>query len=101
LTFCPTHFVEANDAFNAPFVSLVMTSAYPALIWWTFILVGLGVGRCDLAVTGVRIGLLAAGAGLAVLGYGGGWLSTQWWSGGGRSTETAYLSARVPGTRSR
>ena len=26
--------------------------------------------------------LVAAGAGLAVLGYGGGWLTTQWWAGG-------------------
>ncbi len=77
-----THFVEANDAFDAPFVSLAVTGAYPALIWWTFILVGLAVGRCDLDATRVRIRLLAAGAALALLGYGGGWLSTQWWSGG-------------------
>ena len=33
---------------DAPFVSLAVTGAYPALIWWTFILVGLAVGRCDL-----------------------------------------------------
>jgi uncharacterized membrane protein YeiB len=77
-----THFVETNDAFDAPFVSLAVTGAYPALIWWTFILVGLGVGRCDLAETGVRIRLLTAGAALALLGYGGGWLTTQWWTGG-------------------
>src|SRR4051794_37316833 len=77
-----THVVEANDASDRPFVSLALTGNYPALIWWTFILVGLGVGRCDLAATGVRIRLLTAGAALALLGYGGGWLSTQWWTGG-------------------
>jgi len=77
-----THVVEANDASDAPFVSLAVTGAYPALIWWTFILVGLGIGRCHLRSPGVRIRLFAAGAGLAVVGYGGGWLSTQWWTGG-------------------
>jgi uncharacterized membrane protein YeiB len=77
-----THVVEANDAFDAPFVSLTVTGAYPALIWWTFILVGLGIGRCDLGSGRVRATMAAAGAGLAVLGYGGGWLSTQWWAGG-------------------
>jgi uncharacterized membrane protein YeiB len=77
-----THVVEANDAFDEPVVYLAVTGAYPALIWWTFVLVGLGVGRCDLAATGIRIRLLAAGAGLALVGYGGGWLSTRWWTGG-------------------
>jgi uncharacterized membrane protein YeiB len=75
-------FVEANDAYDAPFVSLSVTGAYPALIWWAFILVGLAVGRCDLASARVRMRLVAAGVGLALLGYGGGWLTTQWWAGG-------------------
>jgi uncharacterized membrane protein YeiB len=88
-----THVVAANDAFEAPFVSLAVTGAYPALIWWTFILVGLGVGRCDLAATGVRLRLATAGAALALLGYGGGWLSTQWWAGG-RPIDGAGFSER-------
>jgi uncharacterized membrane protein YeiB len=77
-----TQFVVATDAYDAPFVSLAVTGAYPALIWWTFILVGLAVGRCDLTAAPVRTRLLAAGAGLAVAGYGGGWVSTQWWAAG-------------------
>jgi uncharacterized membrane protein YeiB len=76
------HFAEANDAFDTPFFSLAVTGAYPALIWWTFILVGLAVGRCDLTSAGVRVRLVGAGGVLAVLGYGGGWLTTQAWAGG-------------------
>ncbi|MGY1643688.1 heparan-alpha-glucosaminide N-acetyltransferase domain-containing protein [Geodermatophilus sp. SYSU D00703] len=75
-----THVVVATDAYDAPFVWLTVTGVYPALIWWTFILVGLAVGRCDLTTARVRLRLVAAGAGLAVVGYGGGWLSTQWWA---------------------
>jgi uncharacterized membrane protein YeiB len=74
--------VEATDAEDSPFVSLAVSGSYPALIWWTFILVGLAVGRLDLAAVRVRTTLAAAGVGLAVLGYGGGWLTTQWWAGG-------------------
>jgi uncharacterized membrane protein YeiB len=77
-----SQFVEATDASDAPFVSLAVTGAYPALIWWTFILVGLAVGRCDLGAAEVRTRLAIAGAGLVVLGYGGGWLTTQWWADG-------------------
>src|SRR4051794_18989513 len=40
-----TQFAVAADAYDAPFVSLVVTGVYPALIWWTFIIVGLAVGR--------------------------------------------------------
>ncbi|MGR6965118.1 heparan-alpha-glucosaminide N-acetyltransferase domain-containing protein [Geodermatophilus sp. URMC 61] len=77
-----TQLVVATDAYDTPFVSLAVTGAYPALIWWTFILVGLAVGRCELTSTRVRATLLAAGAGLAVAGYGGGWLTTQWFAAG-------------------
>jgi uncharacterized membrane protein YeiB len=76
------HFVEATDAGETPFVWLAVTGPYPALIWWTFILVGLAVGRCDLRSGGVRATLATAGVLLAALGYGGGWVSWQWWSGG-------------------
>jgi uncharacterized membrane protein YeiB len=75
-------FAEANDAYDTPFVALAVTGAYPALIWWTFILVGLAVGRCDLTSTRVRVTLPVVGAGLAVAGYSGGWLTTQRWAAG-------------------
>jgi uncharacterized membrane protein YeiB len=81
-----TQFVVATDAYDTPFVSLAVTGAYPALIWWTFLLVGLAVGRCDLTTTPARTRLVAAGTGLAIVGYGGGWLSTQWWAAGQAQT---------------
>lgn len=81
-TLLLTQYADAQDAYDTPFVSLAVTGPYPALIWWTFILVGLAVGRCDLTTTRVRGALVAAGAGLAVVGYGAGWLTTQWWAGG-------------------
>jgi len=71
-------YLDATDSSETPFVSLTVTGAYPALIWWTFVLVGLAVGRCDLASGQVRARLAVAGAGLAVLGYSGGWLTAQW-----------------------
>ncbi|WP_448612345.1 heparan-alpha-glucosaminide N-acetyltransferase domain-containing protein [Geodermatophilus sp. URMC 60] len=77
-----TQVVVATDAYGTPFAWLAVTGPYPALIWWTFILVGLAVGRCDLTTARVRRQLVAAGAALAVLGYGGGWLSTQAWADG-------------------
>jgi hypothetical protein len=76
------HFVGATESFDEPFLSLVVTGGCPALIWWTSILVGPAVGRSDLGSARVRTTLLAAGVGLAVLGYGGGWVSTHVWAGG-------------------
>ncbi|MFD2092341.1 heparan-alpha-glucosaminide N-acetyltransferase domain-containing protein [Blastococcus deserti] len=55
---------------------LLVTGTYPAMLWVAFVLVGLGVGRLDLGVPAVRARLGAAGAAAAVLGYGGGWLTT-------------------------
>ena len=63
-------------------VFLVVTGYYPALLWLAFVLVGLAVGRTDLASSAVRARLAAAAAGAAVVGYGGGWLSTQVFGGG-------------------
>ncbi|MBB3085480.1 DUF418 domain-containing protein [Geodermatophilus sabuli] len=40
------------------------------------------MGRCDLTAARMRLRMAAAGAGLAALGYGGGWLTTQWWAAG-------------------
>jgi uncharacterized membrane protein YeiB len=89
-----TQFVVATDAYDTPFVSLAVTGPYPALIWWSFLLVGLAVGRCDLTAARMRLRLLAAGAVLAVAGYGGGWLSTQWWAAGTPQTWVLEDTAR-------
>jgi uncharacterized membrane protein YeiB len=77
-----TQAAAAGGVYDNVVVSLLSTGSYPALIWWTFILVGLAVGRCDLRATRIRANLLLIGAGLAVLGYGAGWVSTQWWADG-------------------
>ena len=89
-------FIVANDADEAPFPQLAVTGFYPALIWWTFILVGLAVGRSDLGSRRVRATLLALGAGLTALGYGAGWVTTQWWAGG-RISEGPWEGAERPG----
>jgi uncharacterized membrane protein len=93
---------------ESPVVLLVLNGPYPALIWWTFILVGMAVGRCDLGSPRVRARLLSGGATLAVLGYGAGWLSTRWWGQaastqawvegelGSRSASLAWLSGAAP-----
>ena len=91
-----SQFADSTDSYHAPFVLLTVTGAYPALIWWTFILVGLAVGRCDLGSGRVRRRLLMGGVALAVLGYGGGWLTTQWWAGGEPVEGPESFSERPP-----
>jgi uncharacterized membrane protein YeiB len=89
-------FIVHNGASEAPLPQLAVTGFYPALSWWTFILVGLAVGRSDLGSRRVRTALLASGAGLAALGYGGGWLTTQRWAGG-RLSEGPWDGSESPG----
>src|SRR4051794_31808225 len=99
---------QATGLEQSPVVLLVLNGPYPALIWWTFILVGMAVGRSDLGSPRVRTRLLAAGAALVVLGYGAGWLTTRWWGQaastqawvdgetGPRSWSLAWLSGAAP-----
>ena len=44
----------------------------------------------------MRATLLAVGAGLTALGYGAGWVTTQWWAGG-RISEGPWEGAERPG----
>ncbi|WP_063036631.1 heparan-alpha-glucosaminide N-acetyltransferase domain-containing protein [Nocardia pseudovaccinii] len=53
---------------------IVLTGNYPAAAWMPLIIAGIGLGRLDLTSTMVRRQLVAAGAGLAVLGYGTAWV---------------------------
>jgi uncharacterized membrane protein YeiB len=69
--------LSSGGAADHYFARLLVTGVYPAMLWWALVLVGLAVGRLDLAAAGVQARLLAAGAGAALLGYGGGWLSTR------------------------
>ena len=98
---------EHGDTDQA-FAQLVVTGFYPALIWWTFVLVGLAVGRLDLRAGRTRAALVGGGAGLAVLGYAGGRASTRAWADGRASDgidegyrrlgefEWAWLSGAAP-----
>ncbi|MFJ3779965.1 DUF418 domain-containing protein [Streptomyces sp. NPDC090075] len=56
-------------------VSLFFTGSYPALSWVPFVIAGMAVARLDLAATAVRTRLAITGVALAVLGYGGSWLT--------------------------
>ena len=56
-------------------VDLLLTGNYPAVIWITFLLVGLGVGRLDLRARAVQATLLGVGVALAVVAYGNGYIA--------------------------
>ncbi len=65
--------LSVADAEEHYVAELLVTGTYPALLWLAFVLVGLAVGRLDLAAAQVQARLAAAGAAAAVLGYAGGW----------------------------
>jgi uncharacterized membrane protein YeiB len=65
------------DAESHYVAELLVTGTYPAMLWLAFVLVGLAVGRLDLAAGDVRARLAGAGAAAAALGYAGGWVSTR------------------------
>jgi uncharacterized protein len=50
-------------------LDLVVTGYYPALIWVAYMLLGLAVGRLDLAARRVQLTLVGAGTAMAVAGY--------------------------------
>jgi uncharacterized membrane protein YeiB len=74
-----TVWAQATGLEESGIVLLVLNGPYPALIWWTFILIGMAVGRSDLTSPRVRARLLAGGTALTVLRYGAGWGTTRWW----------------------
>jgi uncharacterized membrane protein YeiB len=53
-------------------IDIVLTGAYPVIVWVVYLFAGLGVGRLDLASTSVRIRLLWAGTLVSAAGYGAG-----------------------------
>jgi len=53
-----------------PVLDLLLTGHYPAVIWISFVLVGLGVGRLELGARRVQLWLLGVGLALTVAGYG-------------------------------
>lgn len=67
--------------------TLVSTGTYPLFPAFAFVLVGLWLGRQDLASARVRRGLVVVGLAMAVVGYGAGWATDH------RRTPPAELSA--------
>jgi uncharacterized membrane protein len=84
---------QAAGLEESPVVLLLLNGPYPALVWWTFILVGMAVGRSDLGSPQVRARLVGAGAALAGLGYATGWLTTWWW--GQAASAQAWVDGEV------
>lgn len=69
--------LSAGDADGHYFAQLMVTGPYPAMLWWAFVLIGLALGRIDLGAAAVRVRVAVAGGLAALLGYGGGWLTTR------------------------
>jgi len=84
---------QAAGLEESPIVLLMLNGPYPVLIWWTFFLVGMAVGRCDLGSPRLRARLFAGGATLAVLGYGAGWATTRWW--GQAASTQAWVDGEI------
>lgn len=64
--------LQFNSFANSMIVELMVTGFYPALTWFAYTLVGLGLGRLALRSWAVRLSVLAAGIVLVVAGRMGG-----------------------------
>ncbi len=75
-----SYLIRTQWEFGLPFVSVtrvddfLLYGYYPAFTFMAFVVAGMAVGRLDLRSTAVRGALAAAGAALALLGYGLSWL---------------------------
>lgn len=52
-----------------PLTDLLVTGTYPGMVWFTFVVLGLAIGRCELDRLRVQAGLVGAGLTLATLTY--------------------------------
>lgn len=89
--------LSVADAESHYVAELLVTGAYPAMLWLAFVLVGLALGRLDLAASGVRARLAGVGAAAVVVGYGGGWLTTRVLAAGTPSRGPEEGFAAAPG----
>lgn len=67
------HAIDAAPLWRTPAgsdLSLLLGLQYPFPVWIAFVLAGIGVARCDVRRRAVQWRLVAAGAALAVVGYG-------------------------------
>ncbi|WP_433565451.1 heparan-alpha-glucosaminide N-acetyltransferase domain-containing protein [Nocardia sp. CA-151230] len=84
----------ADDCSGAQLTDLAVTGTYPGLVWITFALTGLALGRCDLGAAATRTRMLTAGVPLMVLGYGGAWLLSR--MGGSAVSDWTQLRTAEP-----
>jgi len=56
-------------------IDLFLVGGFPAVSWMAYVLAGMAVARLELTSPEIRRRLVAVGAGLATLGYGGSWLA--------------------------
>ena len=61
--------------YETPPITLLVTGAYPAIVWFVFVVVGIGIGRLDLRRRDIPLRVLMSGVVLAVVGYGAGSLA--------------------------
>jgi uncharacterized membrane protein len=85
LTVAVGRYATGRGEEGSAFASLLFTGSYPAAVWLAFVLVGLALGRADLAAVRTRAALVAGGAAAAALGYLGGWWSTRQFTPGVRA----------------
>ncbi len=64
---------EVAACAGAQITDLAVTGDYPALVWITFALTGLALGRSDLGEHAVRVRMLVAGPVMMLAGYGSAW----------------------------
>ncbi|MGY2062102.1 hypothetical protein ACW9HQ_45100, partial [Nocardia gipuzkoensis] len=64
---------EVAACAGAQITDLAVTGDYPALVWITFALTGLALGRSDLGTRAVRLRMLVAGSIMILAGYGSAW----------------------------
>ncbi|MEC3915137.1 heparan-alpha-glucosaminide N-acetyltransferase domain-containing protein [Nocardia sp. CDC160] len=70
----PSSCAAGENCSGAQITDLAVTGDYPGLVWITFALTGLALGRCDLGARVTRLRMLAVGVASMLLGYGGAWL---------------------------
>jgi uncharacterized membrane protein YeiB len=58
-------------------LDLLLTGLYPAIIWMSFVIAGMALGRLDLDAGAVQRRLAVLGPALIVLGYGTSWLALK------------------------
>ena len=97
ISFAVRHFALRDAAGGGRIGALLFTGGYPAAAWMGLVVAGIAIGRMDLRPAAHRMRLAGAGAGLAVLGYGGSWLALHVLGGAARLAATPGPGGRPLG----